>query len=1062
MFNKVIFNGLILFLANIFFTIAQLPTVTESFQNIPTFPFSDPDPSVSMNNIYPYFRYDGFTTEEVSRKWKIITLENQYIKVLIAPEIGGKVLGAFDKTTGKDFLYFNPVVKFRNIGMRGPWVSGGIEFNYGCIGHAPTSAFPVDYLTRKNDDGSVSCFLGAEDLPSRTYWVVEVELPPDKAYFVVRSRWINPTKQHTSLYQWMNGAVDATPDLDLVFPGRYHINHDGEAGLWPVDEQGREINIYANNNFYNSKSYHVLGAYSDFFGGYWERQDNGFGHISLYGERPGRKIWIWSLAQRGQIWIPLLTDTTKKGQYVEVQSGVLFNQAGERSTFSPFKHRMFHSHEEVVSTETWFPVKGMGGLTGATREMAFYMNREKSRLLFNYCPLERLSDTLYIRQNNDTIYQRFLTAEPLEPGKISLPLHANDDVAIFLSDELIFSKKDSLARLLKRPLSIPSDFRWNSMYGLYTKALERERQREYTRALEKYRECLEQEKYFIPALTGEARIYYRRLEYDTALNILEKALSIDAYNAETNYLYGLVQAAMGDNYNALDGFQISSRAISHAYASHIETAKIYLKNKEWDHAGTFAKKALNYKGDGMEALKILVLTYRQKNKVTEYQQMLDRILLLNPLDHFAGYEKYRQEPTRENLAFFQGSIHNEFPQETFLELAIFYYDRGFTEDAIRILDLAPDHPVVHYWLGWLYHLAQEEQEARQYLARALQSSPYLVFPYRPETLQPLLWAANTDHSWKTKYYLGLIYWHLDRNEKASYYFESCGDTPDYSFFYLTRSRVLKTQKDYDEERDLKRALTLDQNNWRAYWALIRHYNNIRKYELAIQYARKGVTRFKNNFLLQTQLARSYYNNHAYKKCLNELSKTHILPYENARYGRNLYRMAHISQALNYLRKGNCNMVFFHLDEARKYPLNLGTGEPYNPDTRIEDYIASICYRKSGNTQQADSLLNKIIDYTLTWQIKWNTSHFLGAIILRQQGREREAVQMLQKWVLKYPDNPTVQWTWSMWTNDTEKAAKITSSLQNSGEGTPWNPSGVDSNYKILIKLFQYHLMPDNL
>jgi tetratricopeptide (TPR) repeat protein len=156
------------------------------------------------------------------------------------------------------------------------------------------------------------------------------------------------------------------------------------------------------------------------------------------------------------------------------------------------------------------------------------------------------------------------------------------------------------------------------------------------------------------------------------------------------------------------------------------------------------------------------------------------------------------------------------------------------------------------------------------------------------------------------------------------------------------------------------------------------------------------------------------------------------------------------------------MVFFHLDEARKYPLNLGTGEPYNPDTRIEDYIASICYRKSGNTQQADSLLNKIIDYTLTWQIKWNTSHYLGAIILRQQGREREAVQMLQKWVLKYPDNPTVQWAWSMWTNDTEKAAKITSSLRNSGEGTPWNPSGVDSNYKILIKLFQYHLMPDNL
>src|SRR5512135_3418882 len=146
----------------------QQAAVSESLWTFKTYPFSDPDPVPRMTNIYPYFRFQGYSTRAVERKWKIVTLENPYIRVLVAPEIGGKILGAFEKSSGRAFIYFNRVVKFREIAMRGPWTSGGIEFNFGDIGHAPTTATPVDYATRRNPDGSVSCFLGALDLPSRT------------------------------------------------------------------------------------------------------------------------------------------------------------------------------------------------------------------------------------------------------------------------------------------------------------------------------------------------------------------------------------------------------------------------------------------------------------------------------------------------------------------------------------------------------------------------------------------------------------------------------------------------------------------------------------------------------------------------------------------------------------------------------------------------------------------------------------------------------------------------------------------------------------------------------
>ena len=204
---------------------AQEATITEQYQTFRTYPFGDPDPVARMGNIYPYFRFQGYSFAPVPRDWKVITLENKYIRVLIAPEIGGKILGAFEKSTGRAFIYYNRVVKFREIAMRGAWTSGGIEFNFGDIGHTPTTATPVDYAMRKNVDSSVSCFVGALDLASRTEWRVEIRLPHDKAYFETRSFWYNPTDVSTSRYHWMNAAAEADSDLQFIYPGNAFIGH---------------------------------------------------------------------------------------------------------------------------------------------------------------------------------------------------------------------------------------------------------------------------------------------------------------------------------------------------------------------------------------------------------------------------------------------------------------------------------------------------------------------------------------------------------------------------------------------------------------------------------------------------------------------------------------------------------------------------------------------------------------------------------------------------------------------------------------------------------------------
>ena len=187
---------------------------------IKTYPFSDPNPVPTLTTntaIYPYHTFDGYTQTGQEQPWKVVTLENDYIRVSLLPQVGGKVWGAIEKSTGEDFIYQNEVLKFRNIAMRGPWTSGGIEFNFGIIGHSPTTATPVNYIIQKHDDGSVSCIVGTIDLPSRTQWRVRVTLSPDQAYFETNSLWYNGDQPATS-QPYLQKVIEHSPAF--VFPFR--------------------------------------------------------------------------------------------------------------------------------------------------------------------------------------------------------------------------------------------------------------------------------------------------------------------------------------------------------------------------------------------------------------------------------------------------------------------------------------------------------------------------------------------------------------------------------------------------------------------------------------------------------------------------------------------------------------------------------------------------------------------------------------------------------------------------------------------------------------------------
>ena len=323
-----------------------------------TYPFSDPDPvPATGERRYPYFRYDGSSGTAHDRVWKTVELDNGRIAVTILPEVGGKVWGARDKVTGRDFIYANHVMKFRDIAMRGPWLSGGIEFNFGIIGHSPSTATPVDWHVRQNADGGASCFVASAEYITRTWWQVEILLKPGADEFETRTVWWNGSGSPAPYYHWMNAAYSLRDDPEFLFPGEVAVGHEGEivTRTWPLDSKGRDISLYRNNAYGGPKSYHLVGGNAGFYGIWWRDLGYGSYHRSLPYAKFGRKIWLWALSREGGIWEDLLTDDD--GQYAELQAGRCFNQPRWDNIYSPFKHPSFLPGTAETFVDHWGPIR---------------------------------------------------------------------------------------------------------------------------------------------------------------------------------------------------------------------------------------------------------------------------------------------------------------------------------------------------------------------------------------------------------------------------------------------------------------------------------------------------------------------------------------------------------------------------------------------------------------------------------------------------------------------------------------------------------------------------------
>ncbi|MFT4015321.1 MAG: DUF5107 domain-containing protein [Agriterribacter sp.] len=1001
-------------------------TFSEYKKTFITYPFADPNPIALSNNVYPYFRFDGFTDRPVDKEWKVVELQNDYISLIILPEVGGKIWAATVKKTGKPFIYYNHVVKFRDIGMRGPWTSGGLEANYGIIGHTPNCSTPVDYIARQNEDGSVSCIIGVLDLLTRSNWRIEINLPNDKAYFTTQSSWYNNSSFTQPYYHWMNLGMPAKGNLEFVFPGTHYIGHGGEYSDWPVNKSnGKKINFYEENDFGGPKSYHVFGKLTNFFGAYYHQTNDGMVRYGNYDDKAGKKIWIWGLSRQGMIWERMLTDTD--GQYVEIQSGRLFNQNASQSSFTPFKHIGFEPYASDNWKEYWYPIQNTNGIAEANPYGAFNMKYENGWIRLYFSAVQTINDSLVVKHNGTNIYSRKISLSPLQTFSDSIKADVNADalIATLGKNKLVYNS-DPQHNVISRPLVSNDAFDWNTAYGLYVLGKELFDQKLYAEAEEKLKASLEKDALFTPSLLQLSILQYRNLQYEPALQNIKHCLAFDTHNGESNYYYGLINLALGNETDALEGFSIAALSSAFKSPAFTELAKLYCKKAMYKEAIAYADKAVLQNATNVNAYLVKAVANRKYRNTAEAETTLQTVLKVDPINHFVRYEQYLLHPDSSSDKNFYSLIRNELPGETYTEMAIWYYNTGGTEEAKDLFKRMEPNPESTAWLAFL-----DNQPANLTNVSAI-----LAFPFRAETAKVFEHLLQKQTDWMLKYQLALIYRDRNRVTECKELLMSCKNDPPFAPFYVVRAQVM--QDDTTQAlADLIKAARTDAAEWRYQKLLAEYYMGHDQPQKALAIATAFHKQHPDNLIMGMLYAKTLLLNKQYAETDKLLTHLQIIPFEGATEGKMLYREAKLMQAVAALQQKKFSVAKKFIEQGKLWPENLGVGKPYddNIDTRLEDWMLYLTEKnKTGNNAKA--LLDKIISFKPATE---NTiSNFLPsnalitALAISKANGKDQAMQWLEQQATAFPAHKEV-FEWSRNVLNGGNKSSITENIKDSNQ-----------------------------
>ena len=779
----------------------------------------------SSGRVYPLPCAERFSEQKTDRKWQAIYIENEFLEVMILPELGGRIHAAKDKTNGYDFIYRNDVIKPALVGLAGSWVSGGIEFNWPQH-HRPSTFMPCDVEIEKHKDGSATIWLSEHDPLSRMKGMHGVCLHPGRSVIELKARVYNRTPFVQTFLWWANVATRVhegyqsflPPDVTYVadhakgststYPlctGTYYGVNYAKRAKFGVPKQERPscfvpphcrdgeipprlagLNYAPNDltwyaNIPVPTSYMCLGSKEDSFGGYDHFKQAGLIHVANHHISPGKKQWTWGNHAFGHAWDRNLTDAEPTGEYppyIELMAGVYTDNQPDFSFLQPGE------------TKTWsqflYPIQGIGPSQKASDAAALSLTVRDGEARLGAITTSVETATVHLFRSGKRLLKKCLKLAPNCPLVTTVklpPRTALTDLRL----ELI--AKDGRELLAYEPCKPKVNVPWPAtepplpsavatVEELYVNGLHLLQYRHPTRMPEPYfEEALRRDPSDARCNTALGSLCLINGEFARAEAHFRTAIARlthrnpNPYDGEPYYQLGLTLRYRADA--ALVAAESAAGALlSDAYAALYKATW----NHAWQSAGYHALAEIDCRRhDWPTALDHLDRALRANTDNLRARNL--RALVLRKLGRVEEAEtSLHASRSLDPLDWWARHMLGEqirCDSQTRLDLAHDFARAGFLDEALTVLASASPEatagtgPTLNYTRAWLYMLLGNTKAATSSLTAARKFSCDYCFPHRLEEMIILEWAIASDpHDARARYYLGNLYYDRKRHREA--------------------------------------------------------------------------------------------------------------------------------------------------------------------------------------------------------------------------------------------------------------------------------------------------------
>jgi len=953
---------------------------------IPTYPVQEADPNPmflekrvyqgSSGKVYPNPFTDRVALEKSDVSYKAILLENEYIQLMILPEIGGRIFTGLDKTNLYDFFYRQHVIKPALVGLLGPWISGGVEFNWPQH-HRPSTYMPVHATIEEHADGSRTVWLSEHDPMQRMKGMVGIGLSPGKAIVEAKVRLYNRTPLPQTFLWWANVAVRVHDQYQAFFPPdvTFVADHAKRAiSSFPVARNtyygvdyrpGTDISWY--KNIPVPTSYMVVESKYDFCGGYDHDRRAGIVHTSNHHVAPGKKLWTWGNAEFGYAWDRNLTD--EDGPYVELMAGAYTDNQPDFSWLQPYETKTFSQY--------WYPIQQIGPAKNANTQAAVNLEFYAASATVGICVTARRRVRVLLTRNGHPVMEDEIDLIPGDPFTRTIeavgagPEEYRLTVVDAEGNELI-AYQPATMKESKPPdpaTEPPAPEEISSVEELYLTGLHLEQYRHATRSPDVYwHEGLKREPDDARLNNAMGLSHLRKGEFAKAAEHFSRAVrrltfrNPNPYDGEPFYNLGLARLYQGKDAEAHDAFHKAVWNQAWQSAGYYALASISAARGDLALALEQVKHCLRTNQANLKARAFNAALLRRVGRVDDARAEIAEALVLDRLDFRMMAETFLLSRNEEDLHAFVCALDGDV--QTLLDVAYDLAWSGLGEDAFALLQACGreagwKHPMLWYTLSWLSSSLGQEQQANEYAAKAEAADSRYCFPARLEEMIVLEDAIRRNPSGaKAHYYLGNLYYDKRRYPDAiSCWRRSVQLDGKFSVPWrnlgIAEFNVLRDPEAAD--RMYARAFTVNRGDARVLyeWDQLKKRANLISPEERLRALSLHMDLVAHRDDLTVEYITLLNQRGQCETVLEILSARRFSPWEG---GEGLvsaqYVSAHRALGRAALAGGRADEALNHFEAARSYPHNLGEGKNLLTLERDLDYLSGLAAQELGDNSLA--------------------------------------------------------------------------------------------------------------